>query len=400
MDLRSNAPFWLLKHGILNSYPSLQASTRASVVILGAGITGALMADHLCKAGFDVLILDRRHAGHGSTAASTALLQYEIDTPLHRLISLVGEQHAVRSYELCLEAIQRIGTIAQRFKEVEYVKKPSFQFASFRKHVDDLRKEYTLRRQYGISTVHWLDEADVRDKYTFRAPAGLLSNDGAELDCYHLTHALLSANQRRGLRVYDNSEVVGIRHAKRHVELQTASGHTVTARKLIICCGYESQRYVPKVIESQHSTYAIVSEPFEAKDFWYRNSLIWETAMPYLYMRTTSDKRILIGGKDDDFYQPDKRDARIPQKRQQLEHTFRKLFPAIPFKTDFSWAGVFCGTKDGLPYIGGIRQRPHTYFALGFGGNGITFSVVAAAIVRDMLLGKRNPDSKIFTFER
>lgn len=400
MDLRSNAPFWLLKHGILNSYPSLPASTRAEVVIMGAGITGALMADHLCKAGFDVLMLDRRHAGHGSTAASTALLQYEIDTPLHKLIPLVGEQHAVRSYELCLEAIQRIGTIARRFKDVEYVKKPSFQFASFRKHVDDLRKEYILRRRHGISTVHWLDEADVREKYTFPAPAGLLSHDGAELDCYHLTHALLSANQRRGVRVYDNSEVVGIRHHKRHVELLTAGGHTVTARKLIICCGYESQRYVPKVIESQHSTYAIVSEPFEEKNFWYRNSLIWETAMPYLYMRTTSDKRILIGGKDDDFYQPDKRDARIPQKRKQLEHTFRKLFPDIPFKTDFSWAGVFCGTKDGLPYIGRIRQRPHTYFALGFGGNGITFSVVAATIVRDMLTDKDNSDSKIFTFAR
>lgn len=400
MDLRSNAPFWLLKHGILNSYPSLPASTRADVAIMGAGITGALMADHLCKAGFDVLMLDRRHAGHGSTAASTALLQYEIDTPLHKLIPLVGEQHAVRSYALCLEAIHRIGAIAGRFKDVEFVKKPSFQFASFRKHVEDLRKEYTLRRQHGISTVRWLDEGDVRDKYTFAAPAGLLSSDGAELDCYHLTHALLSSNQRRGLRVYDNTEVVHIRHHKRSVELLTAGGHTVTARKLIICCGYESQQYIPKVIESQHSTYAIVSEPFEEKNFWHRNSLIWETAMPYLYIRTTSDKRILIGGKDDDFYQPDKRDARIPQKRQQLEDSFRKLFPDIPFKTDFSWAGTFCGTKDGLPYIGSIPQRPHTYFALGFGGNGITFSVIAAAIVRDLLLGKRNPDSKIFTFDR
>jgi glycine/D-amino acid oxidase-like deaminating enzyme len=400
MDLRSNAPFWLLKHGILNSYPSLPTSTRADVAIIGAGITGALMADHLCKAGFDVLMLDRRHAGHGSTAASTALLQYEIDTPLHKLIPLVGEQHAVRSYMLCLEAIHRMGVIAGKFKDVEFVKKPSFQFASFRKHVEDLRKEYTLRRQHGISTVHWLEESDVRKKYAFAAPAGLLSSDGAELDCYHLTHALLSANQRRGLRVYDNTEVVRIRHQKRGVELLTASGHNVTARKLIICCGYESQRYIPTVIESQHSTYAIVSEPFDKRNFWHRNSLIWETAMPYLYIRTTSDKRILIGGKDDDFYQPNKRDARIPQKRQQLEHAFRKLFPDIPFKTDFSWAGTFCGTKDGLPYIGSIRQRPHTYFALGFGGNGITFSVIAAAIVRDLLLGKSNPDSKIFTFNR
>ena len=148
------------------------------------------------------------------------------------------------------------------------------------------------------------------------------------------------------------------------------------------------------------ATYAIASEPFSENKFWYKNALIWETATPYLYLRTTSDNRILMGGKDIPFSNPDKRDSLLIQKAKSLEQSFSKLFPGMLFKTDFKWAGTFASTKDGLPYIGSIPQRPNTYFALGFGGNGITFSAVAANIIKDLLMGKKNRDAALFRFDR
>lgn len=83
-----------------------------------------------------------------------------------------------------------------------------------------------------------------------------------------------------------------------------------------------------------------------------------------------------------------------------LLHSFSERMKHIPVKPDFSWAGAFAVTKDGLPYIGQIPERPHTYFALGFGGNGITFSVIAAEMICDMLKGKNNKDTEIFRFNR
>jgi glycine/D-amino acid oxidase-like deaminating enzyme len=400
MDLRSHYPFWLLKHGIVKTYPSLDESIHTDVVVMGAGITGAIVAYYLSRAGFKVTIIDKRHVGQGSTAASTCLLQYEIDTPLHKLIGMVGEQHAVRSYELCLQSIRNLKRIASNFKYVEFIEKPSFQFASYKNDIEGLEDEYRLRKQYGISEVELLTAKDIRDKYTFTAPAGILSQDGAQMDAYRLTHSLIHSAMRNGLQVYDSTEVVGIKHNKRSVQLRTHTGCTITARKLIVCCGYESQNYIPKKVETLFSTYAVISEPFEQGKFWYKNSLIWETAHPYLYLRTTSDNRILIGGKDDKFYNPDKRDAKLPVKAKQLQRTFSKLFPDINFKPDFEWAGTFCNTKDGLPYIGSIRQRSNTYFALGFGGNGITFSEIAAEIIADLLNGKKNKDAAIFSFDR
>src|SRR4051794_21480358 len=89
IDLKSNYPFWLVKNGLLHSYPALENDIICEVAVIGGGITGALAAYHLVEASVDALVLDKRDIGWGSTSASTALLQYEIDTPLHQLIELV-----------------------------------------------------------------------------------------------------------------------------------------------------------------------------------------------------------------------------------------------------------------------------------------------------------------------
>ena len=90
MDLRSGHPFWLLKNGLLADYPSLKHDESCEVAIIGGGITGALVAYYLTKEGVETVLVDKRDIGAGSTAASTALLQYEIDTELHDLIGFGG----------------------------------------------------------------------------------------------------------------------------------------------------------------------------------------------------------------------------------------------------------------------------------------------------------------------
>ena len=76
------------------------------------------------------------------------------------------------------------------------------------------------------------------------------------------------------------------------------------------------------------------------------------------------------------------------------------MFPLIPFKTEFSWAGIFCPTKDGPLYIGAYKNLPNSFFALGFGDNGITFSQVAREIIADLVKGKKNKDAELFSFNR
>jgi glycine/D-amino acid oxidase-like deaminating enzyme len=76
------------------------------------------------------------------------------------------------------------------------------------------------------------------------------------------------------------------------------------------------------------------------------------------------------------------------------------MFPAIELEVAYRWAGTFGETKDGLPYIGQIRQMPRCHFALGFGGNGVVYSAVASEIIRDALLERPNANARLFRFDR
>lgn len=148
------------------------------------------------------------------------------------------------------------------------------------------------------------------------------------------------------------------------------------------------------------STYAVVGEQNADDQSHLQNTLFWNTANPYNYMRTTDDNRLLMGGEDEDFVNPDKRDSLLKKKTHKLNKTVSQLLPNYNFRVDFGWAGTFGETKDGLPYIGKHPDFKHAYFVLGFGGNGITFSVIGMEMVSEMLKGKTHELSKYFKFGR
>lgn len=400
MDLRSNNPFWLLKSGIVKSYPSVQQNIKTDVVIVGAGISGALMAYELLQDSFDITIVDSRHVGTGSTAASTALLQYELDTPMHELARNMSEKEAVRVYKACRKALHDIGHLSEKINSRSGFRVvPSMQYATFERHRNALYREYGQRRKYGFE-VSWLLRDDIKKLYGFDAPGAILTAEAAECDAYLLSHDLLHQVAARGHGVYDNTWITSIEQQEKGVTLTTQEGHTISARYLIMATGYESLQYIPRKIAELQSTYAIISEPLPPREFWHDNSLIWETNVPYNYFRVTGDHRILAGGKDDPFQNPQLRDAKLKKKAQALQQSFQQKFPQIPMHVDFAWAGTFAVTPDGLPYIGAIPQQPSTWYSLGFGGNGIVFSVIAAQILREALHGREHPDAVLFSFNR
>lgn len=400
MNIRSNEPYWLVKNGMIHAYPSLRANISCDVLIVGGGITGALMAHSCIKNGFDTILIDKREIANGSTSATTAMLQYEIDVPLYQLIKMVGDDGAVASYRACKDAIAQIGELVNEIKSAcGFEFKKSLYFASKAKDLKWLTTEFETRKAKGFD-VQWLNKAQIKTTYGLIAEGAILSADGASIDAFRFTHDLLHHNAKKGLQVFDKTELVNIKNKADQVMVSTQTGALITTKKIIYCTGYETQQMLPEQVVKLKSTYAMVSEHIANLDQNISDTLFWNTDSPYLYLRTTADQRILVGGEDENFKNAFKRDALLNKKQEKLQRTFQKFLPNTLFIEDFSWCGTFGETKDGLPYIGMHAKFPNSYFCLGFGGNGITFSAIGAELIVGMMKGETNLLSHFFRFGR
>ena len=401
MDLKSGYPWWAVRNGLMHAFPPLQQDLRCDVAVLGGGITGALIADELARHGHDVVVVEQRDVGWGSTAASTALLQYEIDTPMVELAKQYGEEAAVLAYRSCAEAIPMLGSLAKGVRDVDYAGMQSLYYASKRRHRSDLQDEFALRKKHGFD-VQWLPADDVRARYGFDAPCAILSGLAARVDPYRFAYRLLMRLQKNGGRVFDRSRIDRIETTDRGVTLHGVEGNTVRAKHLVLAAGYASQQWLKQGVARNRSSYAFITDPIADDALGaLRDTMMWESARPYVYLRSTGDGRLLVGGEDDAIDIPARRDAMVDRKAQTLVKKVQKLFPHLPLQPAFAWAGTFAETKDGLPFFGPHPQHgPRVHFAMAYGGNGITYSMLGAGLLRALIERRKHPLAELFSFAR
>ena len=399
MEFRSGPSYWRALAGRMPDYPPLRGSAKCDVAVIGGGISGALTAHQLVREGLSTILVDKGELASESTAASTGLLQYEIDTPLVDLISKVGEPHAVRAYRRGLEAIDDLEEVVRTLDDpCGFSRRPSLYFASNAWHQRRLRREFDCRAEHGFD-VRILNRKELADYSSVGAPCAIFSRGDAQLDPYRFTQTLLRAACSQGLSAYGHTYVKEIRHEPAGVALETPEG-VILAQHLVYATGYAADEHLDKRVGSLHSTFVATSEPLASFEGWPDGCLLWETARPYFYARQTEDGRAMIGGEDTSFRNDHKRDQLLERKATRLGKRFERLFPQLQFRPAYKWAGTFGETKDGLAFIGTPPGREREYFAIGYGGNGITFSVIAARLITDLIFGRPNPDAEVFRFGR
>ena len=400
MELVAGYPFGFIKTGLKYQYPKLLENAKCQAAIIGGGISGALTAYHLINAGVECILVDGRTIGLGSTSASTSLLQYELDVPLHKLKKIAGAHRAVRAYQLCGEAIDRLISLMSQINFKGFQRRKSLFFSVYPHQKKFLQNECLARKEAGFE-VESLTANEMKRNYYLEAAYGIVSEQGATTDAYALTHEILQYCLAKGLKVFDRTKIVDIDYRTDHVILKTEEDCMIIADFLINAAGYEVVNFIEKGIVDLDCTYAIISESqAEKTELWNESIMMWNTDDPYLYITITDGNRICVGGRDESFINSRTLHNYLDKKAALLEKDFKKLFPSILFKKEFAWSGVFGKTKDSLPYIGTYSKTPRTFYALGFGGNGITFSMVAAELITDLLTGKKNKDAELFSFSR
>jgi glycine/D-amino acid oxidase-like deaminating enzyme len=396
-DLRGGRSPWFAagKHPVRLD---LGENVKCDALIVGGGITGSLIAERLTRQGLDVVIIDRELPGRGSTAASTSMLLWEIDRSLTELTQLYGFERASRAYLASLHAVAGLKSLVlQLGLRCDMRDKDSLYLAAGSTS-KELIEEHQLRRRAGLPG-DFLDHAMLLDVFGITRAGAVVSPGAADADPMQLARGLLGIAVSRGARVFE-AEAEGFDSAARSVGVLLKSGRTIEARSVVLATGYVMPAIIDCTVHSVSSSWAIATVP-QPQNIWKGGALIWEDSKDYLYARSTVAGRIIIGGEDsDEVIEPEARDALIPEKSGVLAKKLKALWPAANPDIEFRWSGTFDTTTDGLPLIGPVSGAKGIYAAYGYGGNGITFSFLAAQLIGDLIAGATSPLLTDFALDR
>lgn len=377
------------------TYGKLDRDVRADVAVVGGGIMGVSAAYMLKQAGLTVALLERDRLGHAETGHTTAHLTYVTDARLSQLVAHFGRDHAQAVWDAGNAALEFIGETVERERlACEFLRVPGYLHLPRGVHVDRqeierLRDEVELAREFGFEA-NFLDSVPLVDR------PGIRFERQGEMHLLKYLHGMAAGIPGSGSFIFEESPAKEFRDSPMQVH---ANGAAVTCRYIVIAT------HVP--LQGNNST--LSGAAFQTKLTGYSTYVIgakipigsalpgcyWDTHRPYDYVRIdpqATHDYVMYGGEDHKTGQVESTD----QCYARLEQRLRALLPQA--QLDHRWSGQVIETNDGLPFIGEIV--PRQFVATGFGGNGITFSTVAAMMAADAVQGRRNPWSDLFDVHR
>lgn len=363
--------------------------TRVDIAIVGAGVMGAMLAERLSADGHTVAMVDRRPPARGSTAASTALVMWEADTPLTQLAETIGMKEAARRWRRVHDTVLRLKSRidAERI-DCGAALRPVVYLEGALLPEQALVHEGSARAAAGLPSL-WADAQMIGARFEIAPRAALVSDDGFGVDPVRLTLALLARAKANGATITWPCDVTGIEARDDGIALESEYG-TLLAERAILAGGYERARLFLPPAFSLLSSYAIATAPGTAP-LWREKAMLWEATDPYIYARSDADGRIIAGGEDEAFSDSDQRDRLIGEKAGTIAAKLGAILGGHEIVVDRKWAATFGASPDGLPAIGRARNHDRLWLASGFGGNGVTFAALAAELLAAEFSGTPDP---------
>jgi glycine/D-amino acid oxidase-like deaminating enzyme len=404
MNLESGTYYWPSTFPFPPTYKPLNEDLNCDVLIIGGGISGAQCAYYLSDTNLDVVVIEKDKICSGSTIANTALLQYSGEKMFVNLINTFGENYINKHLNLLKEALNEIEVATKSVSiDCNFYRRDTLYLASCKNDVDKLKQEYEYLKSQNFQ-VSFLSKSEIETKYTFSREAAIYSYNDGELNPFKYSHALFKYASNRNVNIYEHTKMTGHHFDKtlNKMVITTNNGNSIYAKRVIFAAGYEGVEINKEKKISIVSTYTITSNHLSEEELspWYNRTLIWETARPYLYMRTTHDNRIIIGGLDEDTDDAEVRDSKLTHKKYELIKEFNKYFPSITITPDYYNSGFFAGTVDGLPIIGIYDDYPNCYFLFGFADNGTVYSQLLAKVIAKDIIEGNNTDLHLYLQNR
>lgn len=382
-------------------YPMLEENKQVDICIIGAGLTGITLAYYLVKAGKSVTILEKNEICSHTSGNTTAKITSQHGLIYNYLLQSVGKKEAKQYLDSNEQAINNIKQIVQDEKiDCDFEKQDAYIFTQKQDEIQKLKKEKEA-----------LEYLDLDCEFLEKIPLSTKCNDESNKEQVNenkisikkkILGAIRFKNQaqfnpvlyaeglsntitKNGGEIYENSKVIDIKKESENYKVITEKGE-LKCKVLVIASHYPIVNspgfYFMKMY--QETSYLIA---IETKEKLFEGMYI-SSEDPTISFRVAKYKNkdvLLVGGMKH------KTGAKINLENSYeiLEKVAKQLYPDA--KVIFRWNTEDCISLDKIPYIGEFSNLwPNVYVATGYKKWGMTTSNVAANIIRDKILGKKN----------
>jgi glycine/D-amino acid oxidase-like deaminating enzyme len=309
-----------------------------------------------------------------------------------------------RMWQVSRDSVHALVLLLRRLKiACDMKQSDAIYYATGAQAVARLRSEYELRDRCGFDAT-WLGPGALRRTTGIAGRGAIRTHGSAQFDPYRACLGVLRAAVAAGAQVFERSRVRRIVTEGDRVRLWTRDG-MLESEQVVIATGYATPEFRPLAGRFRmYRTYVLATEPIrtrERRELGLSDVMVWDTERPYHYARWTPGHRLLLGGGDRPVRPGARRRQQFATAVEELRAYFETQFPAVSaINTEFAWEGIFATTPDTLPYIGPHRRYPRHWFALGYGGNGMTFSFLAARLLLERWQRAMSGDHALFEFGR
>jgi glycine/D-amino acid oxidase-like deaminating enzyme/nitrite reductase/ring-hydroxylating ferredoxin subunit len=389
--MSSGGPSFWLATSPETAYPALTDGVSVDVAVVGAGITGITAAILLKEAGKTVAVIDSKRIVQGATGYTTAKVTAGHGASYSKIRKAFGEQ-GIRTYARANEAaVDWIAKLVEANRiDCDLERKTNYVYAESEEEVAQLRQEAEVERQAGLGS-RLVDETPL----PFPVAAALRLENQAQFHPRRYLLALAATIPGDGSHVFENSRVQRVRHGEpceviADQGVVRASDVILATHLPILDSGLLFTKAYP------HRSYAVAAPLASAPD---PQGMYINSATPTRSVRTLRDgDRVLlqVGGNGHKTGEEDD----TPARYDQLEEFLRQHWPGTG-AVEHRWSTQDYMAHDSVPYVGRLRRRSkHLYAATGYSKWGMTNGTVAAMILSDAILDRRNSWASLYDSKR
>jgi glycine/D-amino acid oxidase-like deaminating enzyme len=359
------------------------------VVVVGAGLVGALVATRLAREGLDTAVLEARTVAGGATGRSAGMVLAGLPGHYDQAISTYGRQRAREIWALTVEGREKLLEQAQRLS-VPVEPTGSIAVATDDAEAEALAESAELLQEDGFN-VGW----EPGDPLERGFSAVLHCPDDATVDAAALTQALLSSSGAPV--VHQRTEVHNLERDGDRIRVW-AQGRNVLCDAVILAVNSYAPlldfSFADKVTPTRSLT--LITEPL--------GQVMLEQPCcadhGQTFCRQFPDGRLLVGGWREESHASPSQDSEAGAQedgfydalQDKLVSFAARHFPEIRLHKTRHKSGVMDLTPDGLPLVGRLSNLPQVTFAVGLGGRGLAWAAIVAERVVQLVLNAQNPE--------